>query len=42
MLTIHMTPNLSVNMPKVSPQGAFSSGTTMLPPALSFRLPSLR
>ena len=33
MFTIQETPNRSVNIPKVSPHGAFSSGTTIDPPA---------
>jgi len=36
MLTIHCTPNLSVHMPNVSPQGALASGMIVVPPATSF------
>jgi hypothetical protein len=36
MFTIHVTPNLSVNMPNVLPHGAFSSGCSIVPPAESF------
>ena len=35
MLTIHGTPNLSTSIPKLSPQGAVSSGTVTEPPAES-------
>jgi len=36
MFTIHSIPNLSVSIPKVSPQGAFSNGWCIVPPAESF------
>ena len=32
MLIIQLMPNLSMHMPKVSPQGAVSSGSAMVPP----------
>src|SRR5262245_51799457 len=36
MLTNQLVPNLSVHMPKTSPQSAFSSGIVTVPPAESF------
>lgn len=33
MLTIQVTPNLSVNIPNLSPHGACSSGTSILAPS---------
>jgi len=35
MFTSHRTPNLSTSMPKVSPQGAFSSGAVIVAPSAS-------
>ena len=35
IFTIQVTPNGSVSMPKVSPQGAFSKGCKTVPPAAS-------
>ena len=36
MLTIHFTPKESTHMPKLSPQGAFVSGSITVPSADSF------
>src|SRR5512147_514908 len=36
MFTIQSTPNLSFSIPNASPQGAFSSGMVIVPPAESF------
>jgi hypothetical protein len=36
MLTIQLIPNLSTHIPKLSPHGAFSSGTVTVPPCDSF------
>ena len=36
MFTIHLTPNLSLTAPKVSPHGAATSGWTIVPSAASF------
>ena len=36
MLTIQLTPKRSRHMPKLSPHGAFSSGTVTVPPSESF------
>ena len=35
MLTNQFTPNLSVNMPKIAPQGAASNGTAIVAPSVS-------
>ena len=35
MLTSQLTPNLSLTWPNSSPHGAFSSGTSMVPPSAS-------
>ena len=35
MLTIQLTPNLSLTWPNSSPHGAFSSGTSTVPPSAS-------